>query len=180
MTTMQTDGAVDVTFHGLTFTVQPRGGGEPVQILKGLSGAVRSGRCLAIMGASGAGKVGRAWAGSGCALLRSAVARTGRALGGEQVQSGPSARRSARSWLHACLYRSAYPSGTTHCPPPHPPPTLLRPLPPQTTLLDVLAGHTYTGTIGGEVLVNGKPRHLKSFLRIRWVLHSAAAYFRGS
>lgn len=88
---MQTDGAVDVTFHGLTFTVQPRGGGEPVQILKGLSGAVRSGRCLAIMGASGAGK---------------------------------------------------------------------------TTLLDVLAGHTYTGTIGGEVLVNGKPRHLKSFLRI--------------
>jgi len=37
----------------------------------------------------------------------------------------------------------------------------------QTTLLDVLAGHTYTGTVGGHVMVNGKPRHLKSFLRIR-------------
>lgn len=57
---MQLDGAVDVTFHDLTFTVQPRGGGDPVPILKGLSGAVRSGRCLAIMGASGAGKVGAA------------------------------------------------------------------------------------------------------------------------
>lgn len=39
--------------------------------------------------------------------------------------------------------------------------------PPQTTLLDVLAGHTYSGTVGGQVRVNGKPRHLKSFLRIR-------------
>ena len=89
MTTMQPDSAVDVTFHGLTFTVQPRGGGEPVQILKGLSGAVRSGRCLAIMGASGAGKVGRAWAGSGCALLHDAVDMAGQTLGGEQVPLQP-------------------------------------------------------------------------------------------
>ena len=55
---------VDVTFRGLTFTVQPRGGGPPVEILKGLSGAVRGGRCLAIMGASGAGKVGTCAAGN--------------------------------------------------------------------------------------------------------------------
>ncbi|PSC69816.1 ATP-binding cassette sub-family G member 2 [Micractinium conductrix] len=90
MTTQQ-DAAVEVTFQGLTFTVQPRGGGPPLELLKGLSGAVRSGRCLAIMGASGAGK---------------------------------------------------------------------------TTLLDVLAGHDYSGTVGGKVLVNGRPRRLKAFLRI--------------
>lgn len=43
----------------------------------------------------------------------------------------------------------------------------LYPLVAQTTLLDVLAGHTYTGTVGGQVLVNGQPRRLKTFLRTR-------------
>ena len=40
----------------LTFTVQPKTGGPPVEILKGVSGEVLPGRVLAIMGASGAGK----------------------------------------------------------------------------------------------------------------------------
>lgn len=36
----------------------------------------------------------------------------------------------------------------------------------KTTLLDVLAGHTYTGAIGGTVLVDGQPRKQKQFVRM--------------
>lgn len=135
----QPGGAVDVSFRDLTFTVQPRGGGAPLDILKGVSGDVRSGRCLAIMGASGAGKVGPVGAlphGQSCAD----------AVAAEELRG----RIPRFAWLTR----------------PSPSPAHSRPR--QTTLLDVLAGHTYSGTVGGQVLVNGQPRRLKTFLRTRW------------
>lgn len=36
----------------------------------------------------------------------------------------------------------------------------------KTTLLDVLAGHVYTGSVTGQILVDGEPMRLKSFQRI--------------
>jgi hypothetical protein len=44
----------NITFHALTYTVVK--GDKRIEILKGISGTCTSGRVLAIMGASGAGK----------------------------------------------------------------------------------------------------------------------------
>lgn len=36
----------------------------------------------------------------------------------------------------------------------------------KTTLLDILAGVSYGGAVGGTVLVNGQPRNRKQFLKL--------------
>lgn len=54
-------GALSLTWHDITYDVRPPGGGRRgaaprKRILHGLSGAAASGRLLALMGPSGAGK----------------------------------------------------------------------------------------------------------------------------
>lgn len=85
----ETMDGLHLEFKEVRFSVSVKG--KPLEILKGVSGDCKSGRLLAIMGASGAGK---------------------------------------------------------------------------TTLLDVLACNVYSGSVQGEVLVNGQPRRRKPFSRI--------------
>ena len=47
---------ITIAFDKLTYSVQPKTGGPPLAILKGISGSVLPSRVLAIMGSSGAGK----------------------------------------------------------------------------------------------------------------------------
>lgn len=46
---------IDIDFNDIKYSVSLRGGGRK-EILKGISGTCKAGRCTAIMGASGAGK----------------------------------------------------------------------------------------------------------------------------
>lgn len=47
---------IDLVFKNITYSVKDKNTGKMKDILKGVSGQVRSGQCLALMGASGAGK----------------------------------------------------------------------------------------------------------------------------
>ncbi len=49
-------GPVDISFQNLTVSVYDKAQGERKTILHNVSGVARSGRLLALMGASGAGK----------------------------------------------------------------------------------------------------------------------------